>query len=385
MTGEMGYDAIGLGERDLNYGLPFLKEMMETHNLPFINANVRDAGTGELILPEYTIVERNGIRYGIVSVLDPRHKIITMTADDANFQVDDPVAVMRDLLPRLRKEADTILLLSHLGEQKTTELIKEVNGIDMCVIGHTSRNISAERIVNDTALFSSAFEGRYIGRANLFVDDGDGRVMAIDVGITSLGEKMDGDEAMAARVEQYKKDLIEFKTAKRAAYPRTMGSDKETFLGDRACMSCHEDAWNVYMDSSHRSAFASIRNKGQSFAVQQAGQRPVRGLPWLRQPARARRQVGCPGQGFLHHVSRPEKQSGIRLCGLLGKDQTLAGCWASLCSGWPAAWFRQGCGQLAPLTFLHCGASRSCPFAWKRAPGPITGLRSWPAAAAKRV
>jgi 2',3'-cyclic-nucleotide 2'-phosphodiesterase (5'-nucleotidase family) len=265
MTGEMGYDAIGLGERDLNYGLPFLKEMMETHSLPFINANVRDAGTGELILPEYVIVERSGIKYGIVSVLDPRHKIITMTADDANFQVDDPVAVMRDLLPRLREEADTILLLSHLGEQKTTELIKEVNGIDMCVIGHTSRNISAERIVNDTALFSSAFEGRYIGRANLFVDGADGRIMAIDVGITSLGEKMDGDEEMAARVEKYNKDLIEFKTAKRAAYPRTMGSDKETFLGDRACMSCHEDAWKVYMDSSHRSAFATIRNKGQSF------------------------------------------------------------------------------------------------------------------------
>ena len=194
MTGEMGYDAIGLGERDLNYGLPFLKEMMEAHGLPFINANVRDAGTGELILPEYVIVERNGIKYGVVSVLDPRHKIITMTADDANFQVDDPVAVMRDLLPRLREEADTILLLSHLGEQKTTELIKEVNGIDMCVIGHTSRNISAERIVNDTAVFSSAFEGRYIGRANLFVDGADGRIMAIDVGITSLGEKMLGEK-----------------------------------------------------------------------------------------------------------------------------------------------------------------------------------------------
>ena len=42
MTGEMGYDAIGLGERDLNYGLPFLKEMIEKYDLPFTNANVRD-------------------------------------------------------------------------------------------------------------------------------------------------------------------------------------------------------------------------------------------------------------------------------------------------------------------------------------------------------
>jgi 2',3'-cyclic-nucleotide 2'-phosphodiesterase (5'-nucleotidase family) len=265
MTGEMGYDAIGLGERDLNYGLPFLKEMIAKHGLPYTNANVRDTGTGELILPEYLIVERNGIKYGIVSVMDPRNKIVTMTAEEAAFQVDEPVPVMRDLLPRLRKEADTILLLAHLGEQNATDLLKEVKGIDLCVVGHTSRNINAERIVNDTAVFSAAYEGRYIGRANLFVDDADGRVMAIDVGITTLGEKMDSDEEMVARVEKYKTDLMEYKTAKRAEYPRTMGSDKETFLGERACMSCHEDAWNVYMDTDHRSAFATIRSRGQSF------------------------------------------------------------------------------------------------------------------------
>jgi 2',3'-cyclic-nucleotide 2'-phosphodiesterase (5'-nucleotidase family) len=265
MTGEMGYDAIGLGERDLNYGLPFLKEMIEKHDLPFINANVRDTESGALILPEYLVVERSGIKYGIVSVLDPKHKIITMSADEAAFQVDDPVQVLRDLLPRLRQEADTILLLSHLGEQSTEELIKEVKGIDMCVIGHTSRNINAERIINDTAVFASAFEGRYIGRANLFVDDEDGRVMAIDVGITSFGESLHSDEDMLARIEKYKQDLADFKTEKRAEYPRTMGSDKETFLGERACMSCHEDAWKVYLDSPHRAAFATIRNKGQSF------------------------------------------------------------------------------------------------------------------------
>ena len=88
MTGEMGYDAIALGERDLNYGLPFLKEMIAKHGLPYTNANVRDTGTGELILPEYLIVERNGIKYGIVSVMDPRNKIVTMTAEEAVLQME---------------------------------------------------------------------------------------------------------------------------------------------------------------------------------------------------------------------------------------------------------------------------------------------------------
>ena len=265
MTGEMGYDAIGLGERDLNYGLSFLKEMIQKYDLPFTSANVRDAKTGKLILPEFLVVEKNGVKYGLVSVLGPDQNILTMTSEDDAFQVDDPVALLRELLPRMREEVDTILLLSHLGEQGTEALIKEVNGIDICVIGHTSRSINAERIINDTAVFSAAFEGRTIGRANLFIDGADGRVMAIDVGITTLGDDVQDDEGMLARVEQYKKDLEEFKLAKRADFPRTKGSDKESYLGERACMSCHEEAFKVYQDSPHRAAFSTIRNKGQSF------------------------------------------------------------------------------------------------------------------------
>ena len=147
MTGEMGYDAIGLGERDLNYGLPFLKEMMEKYDLPFTNANVKDSDSGELILPEYLIVERNGIKYGIAGVLGTNQRILTMSAEEDAFQVDEPVATMRELIPRMREEVDTIILLSHLGEQMTEALIKEVTGIDMCVVGHTSRSIKSERII----------------------------------------------------------------------------------------------------------------------------------------------------------------------------------------------------------------------------------------------
>jgi len=264
MTGELGYDGIGLGERDLNFGLPFLQEMIEKFELPFTNANVHDAKTGELILPEYLIVEKNGIKYGLVSVLDPGLKIITMTTTEGEFTVADPVATLRELVPRLREKADCIVLLGHLGENNTEPVIKEVKGIDISVTGHTFRSLQTERVLDDTAMFAATHEGRYIGRANLFIEEGTGRVMAIDVGITSLDDKAHSDPEMQAKVDAYKADLVKFKEAKRAAYPRTQGSDKETFLSERSCMSCHQDAWKSYVGSKHRTAFAAIRNKGQS-------------------------------------------------------------------------------------------------------------------------
>jgi len=265
VTGDLGYDAIGLGERDLNYGLGYLLKAVKDFDLPFTNANVRETATGKLILPEYLVVEKNGIKFGIVSVLDDSQKIITMTSDDPGLEIQDPIPVLRELLPRVRKKADTIILLGHLGDQITETVIKEVKGIDICVLGHTFKSLKTERILDDTILLSATHEGRYIGRADIFVEKSNGKVMAVDVNVTSLDESVESEPAMLARVDAYKVSLEEFKEAKRAAYPRSYGSEKENFLGERACKSCHDDAWKVYAGSAHRRAFNSIRNKGQNF------------------------------------------------------------------------------------------------------------------------
>jgi len=261
----LGVDAIGLGEQDLNYGLKFLRSMMDKYGLQFTNANVKDAATGELILPEYLIIKRGGITFGIVSVLDPAQKIITMTSDDSRFQVDDPVATLRELVPRLREKVDTVVLLGHLGDAQTDNVVKEIQGVDISVTGHTYRNTTTERILNDTAMLSSSYEGRYIGDADLMISPDDGKVMAISVEVTPLDDKVSDDPEMLKKIKDFKQRLVEFKEAKRAAYPRTFGSDKENYLGDRSCKSCHEDAWAVYAKSGHMRAFMTLRNKGQHF------------------------------------------------------------------------------------------------------------------------
>lgn len=265
VMGDLGYDAIGLGERDLNYGLGFLREMIDKYDLPFTSANVRVAGQEDLLLPEYLVIARGGIRFGIVSVLDPNKRIITMSADGSGFEVDDPVATLRTVLPRLRQECDTVVLLGHLGDGVTEQVLREVRGVDLAVMGHTYRAAKDERIVEDVVVLSSAYEGRQIGRADVFVSREDGRVMAVDVNLTQFNDKVPDDEAMVARLRKHKEDLVALKEAKRAAFPRDLGSEKENFLGDRACKSCHETSWAAYASSGHRQAFTTLRREGQGF------------------------------------------------------------------------------------------------------------------------
>lgn len=203
-TAAFGTDAIGLGEMDLNYGLAFLRQMIATYELPFTSANVRDAKSGQLLLPEYLVVEKNGIKFGIVSVLDPEKKIVTMNAEEPEFRVDDPVATLRLLLPRLRALCDTVVLVAHTGEQSLDVILKGVEGIDIAVVGHAARSLETERILNDAIVLSAIFEGRFIGRADLGIDPATGTVHTVRVRLTGLDASVADDPSMAAKLAQYK-------------------------------------------------------------------------------------------------------------------------------------------------------------------------------------
>ena len=57
-----------MGHYELAAGLPFLKKMDTECDIPFISANLRDAGTGELLFDPYVIIERTGLKIGIIGV-----------------------------------------------------------------------------------------------------------------------------------------------------------------------------------------------------------------------------------------------------------------------------------------------------------------------------
>ena len=265
VTSDFGYDAIGLGEMDLNYGLVFLRKMIEENDLPFTNANVRQVSTGKLILPEYIITEKNGIKFGICSVLGQDKTIRTMTDKDEDYEIQDPVAVLRELVPRLRKQVDTVVLLAHVGDNAVLGLLGDVAGIDLAVLGHSHRNLKTEKVVANTPLMCSVHEGRYIGRSNLHIDKSTGEIKAFDVTSVSLDDSVADNPEMAARVEAFKEKLQDFKLARRAAYPQNKGSDKEQYLQQGVCRKCHKDAWQAYASSAHRHAYATLRDKGRNF------------------------------------------------------------------------------------------------------------------------
>lgn len=263
VTSGFGYDAIGLGQADLNYGVGFLREMMEKNRLPFTNANVRDKATGQLLLPPWLVVQKGGVRFGIVSVLDSAEPFITMTAQDEAYQVDDPVATLRTVIPELRKQAQTIVLLSHLDLPRTESLLREVAGVDIAVVGHTHQAMPAERIVGKSVMVAAGFEGRTVGRLSGHFGR-DGVMQGFQVKLIELDEKIADDAVILEKVTQLKQKLEEARQSLRGRHQQVKGSAKEQFLTQYECRKCHADIFAKLEGSRHNVALASLARKGMS-------------------------------------------------------------------------------------------------------------------------
>ena len=306
-TGRLGYDAIGLGERDLNYGFAFLQRMIDEHDLPFTSANVRNAATGALLLPEYLVVESGGIRFGIVSVLDPAQRIVSMADNDIQYEVADPAAALRGLLPRLRQQCDTIVLLSHLGDAGNTALLEEVGGVDMALIGHMLRPLTQEYIVNDALVLSSSHEGRVLGRADLSISRHTGKVMSAKVAITTLDARIPDDPVMLAAVQGFLQHQELRRDELRAMFPRNLGSRDESFMGSQKCRTCHTTIFNTWRQTRHSRAYNSLRPSDshlepQCLVCHTTGYRHHGGFDEKTQRTLTQVQCeACHGYGSAHH------------------------------------------------------------------------------------
>ena len=72
MANLMGYDALGVGERELAFGYDDLRTWRAKSKTPLISSNLIDKKTGKPAFKPYVIVKKGGVKVGIFSVLGPK-------------------------------------------------------------------------------------------------------------------------------------------------------------------------------------------------------------------------------------------------------------------------------------------------------------------------
>ncbi len=102
------------------------------NGVQFLSANlVFSTDTARPVLPPYAVFETSGTKVAVVGVTPPWTSPLLGRAGLPGMKVSDPVLAVENLIPRLRAEADIVVVLSPLGPSDTARLASTARGLDL--------------------------------------------------------------------------------------------------------------------------------------------------------------------------------------------------------------------------------------------------------------
>lgn len=154
---------------DCGYGVDRLRELAGQLGYPLLACNCYHQEDGRLAAAPFTVIERTGIRVGVIgiaaTILDktmPAHFSAGLRLTLGNKEVAQHVRTLR-----AENRVDLVVVLSHLGFPQDLQLARDVTGIDVILSGHTHNRLVAPVTVNGTTLIQSGCHGSFVGRLDI--------------------------------------------------------------------------------------------------------------------------------------------------------------------------------------------------------------------------
>jgi len=167
-----GLDVMAAGNHDYNYGHDVLLLRAEQADFPILAANTFFKGSNERFLPPYAFFDLGGVRVAVLGFSPVTTPVTTHPKNVEAIYFEDPVTVAAELVPQLRRQADLVVVLSHIGYTEDVALAQAVPGIDVIVGGHSHTQLDEPVRVGDTIIVQANEYGKYLGFLKLVVENG---------------------------------------------------------------------------------------------------------------------------------------------------------------------------------------------------------------------
>ena len=179
MMNSVGYDAVTIGNHELDYRLPRMMELLAKLNAPVVNVNLSDADGKRLFQP-YVIKQCGDRKVAFVGGLSPNTEYKEFYAffdKDGNrllsVNEDTLIADVQKAVDDARAQgADYVIFLSHVGDDEgnvnSIQIARSTTGIDVVLDAHTHYAYYQEYLFNkagEKVYFSQAgTEFNYLGK-----------------------------------------------------------------------------------------------------------------------------------------------------------------------------------------------------------------------------
>ena len=156
------------------YGPKNFQQRVAQLNYPMLAINVFDQTTQERIFPPYSVKEIGGLRIGLIGIAC---NIVDKTMPPS-FSEGVYFTLGREELPsiidvlRTQEKVDLVVLISHLGFPQDMKLLSEVQGIDVCLSGHTHHRLHKAVRQGESLIIQSGCHGSFLGHLDLEIEEG---------------------------------------------------------------------------------------------------------------------------------------------------------------------------------------------------------------------
>ena len=285
----MGYDAVILGNHEIDYGPDLLAEYLAAAGYPEASADlVVLSGNAEipsghaldqvgLASTHVFTLPGSGLRVGVFSLLGEHAQSVTTAAGPVRFinPLDFAESAVRDLNDI---GVDLIIAITHSGVEEDVALARDVAGIDVIVGGHCHTDLAEPVIEGNTPIVQAGSTGRYLGCLDLAYDRATGtvRLRNEETGrpyLVPIDDSISPDPVVGAEVEAA---VIELN----ALFARSTGGQYDDIYGVVARSdfvvsrkpALSESAYGNLISDAFRWSVEQVTGEEVDFAFQANGQ-----------------------------------------------------------------------------------------------------------------
>jgi 2',3'-cyclic-nucleotide 2'-phosphodiesterase (5'-nucleotidase family) len=169
LMGEIGYDAMAMGNRESHPKRGLLMRKLRGAAFPVLAANLV-ARRGEAPSPiRDHIIFAGPPRVAVMGLAPQMTRPGSRWAGVVDFVFEEAVSAAAELAPRLTKEADLVICLSHAGLRADRELAA-IPEVDLVLGGHSHRKVIAQEAGN-AMVVHPGWHGSHVSRTEIWGRD----------------------------------------------------------------------------------------------------------------------------------------------------------------------------------------------------------------------
>ncbi|MGW9631551.1 bifunctional metallophosphatase/5'-nucleotidase [Agromyces sp. NPDC055520] len=215
-----GLDVSAVGNHEFDKGFADLTDrVMPLADWEYLGANVRDAATGDAVLPEYWLKKFQGVTIGFVGAVTDELPSLVSPAGIAGLTVERPVAAANRVADQLSDgkkgngEADIVIMLVHEGAATTDvssavdpnsrfgDIVLNANdNIDAIVSGHT--HLPYNHVIDGRPVISSGQYGERFSNMQISFDRATKSITKMENTIYTMAVRNDKGDVIGYNYEQ---------------------------------------------------------------------------------------------------------------------------------------------------------------------------------------